>query len=147
MRPARPPARAIPDAKTECPVPTIDRIASDRRPDIARPANPGRREQGGVAGGRRDGNGGWILAALDPVGAARHREVAVAVDHAGNDGRPAGIDELETIGRPGIFLTVGGADPGDPVTVDQDAHSQLEGVAPAIRERSTAIEDATVRRR
>src|SRR5207253_241764 len=72
-------------------------------------------------------------------------QVAVAVDHAGDDRRPADVDDLEPIRCPRILLRVRRADPGDPVAVHEDAHADPERVAAAVGEGRVPVEDAARR--
>jgi hypothetical protein len=69
--------------------------------------------------------------------------VAVTIDHARDDRRAAGVDDLESVGRTRILLAVRRADPGDPVALDEDADTELEAIASCVGEGAVAIEDTS----
>ena len=158
--PARPSTRAIADTQRERPLAPVDGIPRHGRPDVPCPAHAGQRHQRGVVRCGCDRDLRRVAAPIDPVRAARHREVAVTVDHARDDRRAAGVDDLEPGPAPAgpaparrgsisgrdaelrIFLGVGRADPDDQVVHDEHAHPDLEAVAPAIGNCRVAVEDS-----
>jgi len=108
-----------------------------RRAHIAGPEDPGLHEAAGVPPRDLAQHRRRIVPARDPVAAARHREMAVAVDQPGDDRCAAGVDDL---GRAGVDLAIG-RDPRDGAVAQEEAHSQAERVALAIGERGAAQED------
>ena len=108
---AGPAAPAVADAEGE-------RRAHGRRPagsgrghraDVARPADPGARQEPRVGLGDLEQALGRVRAAVDPVRAAGHGQVAVGVDHAGHDRRAGGVDDLDGAGVRDRPLVVGRA--------------------------------------
>jgi hypothetical protein len=140
-----PPALANPEAEGSCPA--VGWVLQPRGPDVAGPAHPGLRQQIAVVLGNRQQACRRVIDALDPVRPARQRHMAVAVDEPRDDCRPSGDDDLErsVIGTT-VLLAVAGPDPRDPVAFDEDADAELEPVAPAIRQRGVAVQDAPRRR-
>jgi len=62
-----------------------------------------------------------IGAAVDPMGAAGKGDVAVGIDHAGNDRGPSGIDDADV--RREIALIGTRTDPDHVACVAQKAHT------------------------
>src|SRR5690606_15807360 len=112
-------------------LPTVDRVNLHWRADVAGPADAGGPLQPRVVLGHVEQALGRVQAALDPVRSTGEGQVAVAVDHAGHHGAAGGVDDL---GVTGVGFVTGGADPGDPVVLDQDAHAQAELRAGAVGE-------------
>ena len=83
-------------------------------------------------------HGRRIAAAHDPVTAALHREVAVAVDHARHDDRATGVDD----GRALLIDLVVRADRLDLPARDRDAHAEPERVGRAVGERGVVKDRA-----
>ena len=69
---------------------------------------------------------GVVCPSGDPMGPAGQGDVAVTVDHSGNDGRTTGVDHLRTLAR--IRLVVAFGNPSNRSVFDQHADAQSEGV-------------------
>src|SRR3989454_2994718 len=98
----------------------VPRIDGEGGPDVAGPAYSGTAEEVPVV--LRDVEQFFrrIGTAVDPVRAARKGDVAVGIDHAGNDRRPSGIDDADA--RREIALIGPRTDPDDVACVDEKAH-------------------------
>jgi hypothetical protein len=142
MREARPAAPAIPDSEAEGPDPAVNRIGDPRRTYVARPADAGAGHEPAVRLGDGQKPLGRIVYAGDPVGPARQRQVAVAIDHAGNESRAARIDYIGHVRGPVRLrpLVILRPDPRDPAVDDQDADSQLQPVRPAVGKSAIPIQ-------
>jgi hypothetical protein len=105
-------------------VPPVDRIVAYRRADVPCPADAGASQQPGVVLGDLGQPLRRIEAAVDPVSAARQRQMAVAVHHPGDDSRAGSVDDD---GVPGELRLVSGIpEPLDAVAGDKDAHANAQ---------------------
>jgi hypothetical protein len=84
---------------------------------------------------------GRIIDPIDPVSAAGQGHVAVAVDHARDDRRAGGVDDLDA--RAEVALVAGLPDPRDPAIVDQDAHPQAKALRAGVGESGIPVEDSS----
>ena len=85
---------------------------------------------------------GRVVAARDPVAAALHRQMAVAVDHRRNDGGAARIDHLGSGGVRGIV----GTDPRDLPILDGEADARPKRSRRSVGERRIVKDDPCHRR-
>ena len=138
---AAPPAVADPDGHGAGTVPVAG-IRSGHGADVARPADPRPRQEPGVGLRVLEEVLGGVRGPIDPARAARHRQVAVGVNQAGDDRRTGGVDDLQAAGGRHRPLVVGRANPCDAPVLDQDRHAQSEAVTPAVGEGAVAIERA-----
>ena len=110
--------------------PAVDRVRAVRARRRRGPS--GRRRRSAAprcARPSRAATSGGSRAAVDPVRAARQRQVAVAVDHARDDRRAAGVDDLESVRRaPASSSASVGRIQAIRSPVDEDAHPELEPV-------------------
>ena len=121
----------------------VDRVDAVRRADVARPADAGVRQQPrvvlrDVAASARGGSRPRSIQ-CEPPG---HRQVAVAVDHARDDRRAAGVDDLERRPRAGSSsASVGRIQAMRPSSTRMLTPSS-EARGAAVGERGVAVEGA-----
>ncbi len=101
-----------------------------RRADVASPQDARLHEPPRVVPRDLPQHGRWVVAARDPMTAALHGQVAVAVDHPRDDDRAAGIDHRRAV----LVDLVVRADGLDRPVADRDAHAEPQGVGRAVGE-------------
>lgn len=104
--------------------------------DIPGPPHAGGDQAGSIVLGVPQQRGRLVVEMVDPVGSAGEGEVAVAVDHPGNERGPAGVHHDGIVARCFVRRT----DPGDPIARHEHRLVQGESRAPGIGEGATVIE-------
>src|SRR2546422_2057442 len=107
-------------AKGEGAPPSVPRIHRERRPDVAGPAHPRAAQEVPVVLCHLEQFLRRIGPAVDPMRTAGKGDVAVGIDHAGDDRRAAGIDDVDVGWE--VALIRAGTNPDDVARVDENAY-------------------------
>src|SRR5439155_5683966 len=127
----------------EGPPPSIPWVDGERRSDVAGPTHTRAAQEIPVVLCDLEELLRRIGPAVDPMRSSGKREVAVGIDHPGDDRRSSGVDDAH-IPREGAFVGRR-ADPHNPAVADEDADPFTQGRSRAVCESCVAIHDGSIR--